>query len=251
MTTTDEKLSAYLDDMLDEDERAGLEALLAADPALADRLEALALANSEFVARAAEIRHIEMSDGLKRQLASLEAAAAAQDDRVVAFRGRRSLVGVLTDHRAVAACAALAAGLLGWQALQPAAPPRGSFGAGGLVFAGSALDGLLEASPSGASQADGSVHFSFAAAGGGYCRVADLSEGGAASRLVACREGDGWRVVVAAYTGTPDSAQADVYRTASSEAVRSVEAALDALMTDAPLDADEESDLIRNGWQRR
>lgn len=250
MTTMDEKLSAYLDNMLPEDERAGLEALLAADPALADRLEALALANSEFVSRASEIRHIEMSDGLKRQLASLETAASAGDDRVIAFRGRRSMAGVLADHRAVAACAAVAVGLLAWQVLQPAAPPRGSFGAGGLVFAGSALDRLLEASPSGAGEAEAGVHFSFAAADGRYCRVADVSEGRAASRLVACREDDGWRVVVAAYSGAPESAQADIYRTASNEAARSVEAALDALMTDAPLDTEEEAALIRNRWQK-
>lgn len=247
MTMMDEKLSAYLDDMLDEDERVGLEALLAADAALADRLEALALANSAFVARAAEIRHIEVSDGLKRQLASLEAAASTGDDRVVPFRGRRSVAGVLSDHRAIAACAALAVGLLAWQTLQPAAAPGSSFGAGGMVFAGSGLDRMLETSASGAEESG--VRFSFAAADGSYCRVADLSEGGAASRLVACREDEGWRVVVAAYTGVPNNAQADVYRTASSEAARSVEAVLDTLMADAPLDIEEEEDLIRRRWQ--
>lgn len=253
MTTMDEKLSAYLDDMLPEDERAGLEALLAADPALAERLEALALANSEFVSRAAEIRHIEMSDGLKRQLASLEAAASASDNRVVPFRGQRSLAGALVDHRAMAACAAVVAGFFAWQLLQPASPPSGGFGASGLVFAGSSLDRLLEDAPSGtgASAAEGNVRFSFAAADGSYCRVADLSEGGAGSRLVACREDEGWRVVVAAYTAAPETPQTDVYRTASNEAARSIEAVLDTLMADAPMGVDEEAHLIRNRWKQR
>jgi hypothetical protein len=252
MTTLDEKLSAYLDNMLPEDERRALETLLAADPALGERLEALALANAEFVAHAADIDRTEMSDGLKRQLAALHAASGA-GDTVVAFRLRRNLSAFLSDHRALAACAAVAAGAFALHIAQPAGDVGGARDAGGLVYAGHAVREMLEDAPSGtpvglSDNGEGTVRFSFASADGSYCRLADVSDGGAGTRLVACRENDGWRVVIAASTSRPDHPETDIYRTASAEAARSVEAVLDSLMADAPLGAEEEAEIIRRNW---
>lgn len=253
MMSMDEKLSAYLDDMLPEEERAALEALLAADPALAGRLEALALANADFAAQAAEIDGLEMSDGLKRQLASL-AGASAGDGNVVAFRFRDSLADRLTQHRALAACAAVAAGLLVWQTVMPEAEPGSGPDGAGFIYADTGIGRMLTLSPSGeavplSEDAAGQVRFSFAAQDGAYCRLADLTEAGATSRLVACREGEGWRVMIAVYTGQADGTGPDIYRTASTEAARSVETVLDTLMAEAPLGPEQEADIIRARWK--
>lgn len=253
MMTMDEKLSAYLDGELSGEERVALETLLAADEELAARLEALALANAEFTEHASRIDDIPMSGGLARQIASLEAAGDA-GGTVAVFRPRRQLNRFFHEHRALAACAALLAGVVVWQSMQPGGVSASRMDAGGMIYAGSDLDRMLNASPSDAvvdlgEGLEGRVRFSFASAEGGYCRVADLAEAGGASRMVACQGGDAWRVVIAAYTGSGSNGGEDLYRTASAQAAQSVETMLDALMADAPLGAEEEAGLIARKWK--
>lgn len=252
MTTMDEKLSAYLDNMLPEHERAGLEALLAASPELADRLEALALANADFISHAADIDRVPMSAGLDRQLQSLSGAASGGGS-VTPFRPRAGLPRFLTEHRALAACAAVAAGIFAWQATVPASTAPGGMDAGGMIYADTSLGRMLSTATSETvtglgDGAEGRVRFTFASTGGDWCRLADLDKAGSTSRLVACQSGEDWRVMIAAYAGPSDGAGTDVYRTASAQAVTSVEALLDTMMQDAPLGPEDEQALIRMGW---
>lgn len=252
MTTMDEKLSAYLDNMLPEDERAGLEALLAVSPELADRLEALALANADFISHAADIDRVPMSGTLDRQLQSLSGAAAGGSN-VTPFRPRAGLPRFLTEHRALAACAAVAAGIFAWQATVPASTAPGGMDAGGMIYADTSLGRMLSTATSDTvvglgDGAEGRVRFTFASTEGDWCRLADLEQSGNTSRLVACQSGEDWRVMIAAYSGPADGAGTDVYRTASTQAVASVEDLLDTMMQDAPLGPDEEKDVIRQGW---
>jgi len=257
MTTMDEKLSAYLDNMLPEDERAALEALIAASPEVAARLEALAFATAEFVERAAVIDSVPMSDGLARQLDSLRSAAGAGGN-VTAFRPRASINRFFNDRRALAACAALAAGFFTWQAVVPSEDlpaPGGAIDPSGLIIAESPLGRLFASAPSEEAMAlgeseKGRVRFSFAAADGGWCRLADIESSGRTSRLVACEADGNWQVMIAAYAGPADGTGTDIYRTASNQAVRSVEAVLDTLMDGAPLGPEEEATLIGAGWRR-
>lgn len=257
MNSMDEKLSAYLDNMLPEEERASLESLLAASPEIAARLEALALANTDFIARAAEIDRIPMSDGLRIQLESLRSAAHGPPSNVTAFRPRSALSRFFNDHRAVAACAAVAAGFFAWQSVVPGPVPAPSDGIdpGGLIIAESPLGRMLAASPSetpvplGDGQ-EGRVRFSFASSDGGWCRLADIEAPDGTSRLVACQSGEDWRMMMAAYTGPAGDPGPDVYRTASAQAAASVEALLDTLMADAPLAPEAEEALINAGWNQ-
>lgn len=257
MTTMDEKLSAYLDNMLPEDERAALESLIAASPEVAARLEALALANAEFVARAAAIDDVPMSGGLARQLDSLRSAGSGGGGNVTAFRPRPGLSRFFNDHRALAACAAVAAGFFAWQSVVPSpelSAPGGAIESGGLIIAESPLGRMFAAAPSEETVAlgkgeEGRVRFSFASADGGWCRLADVESSGASSRLVACQSGENWQVMIAAYTGPADGTGTDIYRTASAQAVSSVESLLDTLMDGAPLGPDEEATLIGADWR--
>lgn len=258
MTTMDEKLSAYLDNMLPEDERAALESLIAASPEVAARLEALALANAEFVVRAAAIDDVPMSSSLARQLDSLRSAASGGgSSNVTALRPRPGLGRFFNDHRALAACAAVAAGFFAWEAVVPPQDMPATGGAiesGGLIIAESPLGRMFATSPSEEAVAlgkgeEGRVRFSFASAEGAWCRLADVESPGTTSRLVACQSGENWQVMIAAYTGPADGTGTDIYRTASTQAASSVEALLDTLMDGAPLGPDEEATLIGAGWR--
>lgn len=260
MTTMDEKLSAYLDNMLPEDDRAALESLIAASPEVAARLEALALANAEFVSHAAAIDDVPMSGGLARQLDSLRSAASGGGN-VTAFRPRTNINRFFSEHRAIAACAAVAAGFFAWQSVVPSADlpaPGGAIDSGGLIIAESPLGRMFATSPSEEAVAlgkgdEGRVRFSFASAEGDWCRLADVESAGASSRLVACRTGgagEDWQVMIAAYAGPADGTGTDIYYTASTQAVSSVEALLDTLMDGAPLGPDEEATLIGASWRR-
>lgn len=253
MMTMDEKLSAYLDGELSGDERVALEALLAGDEELAARLEALALANSEFAQHASRIDDMPMSEGLARRIASLEAAGSAGGN-VTVFRPRQALDRFVLEHRALAACAAVLAGVVVWQSVQPGGAPGNGIDAGGEIYAGSNLDRMLNTSPSDTvvdlgEGLEGRVRFSFASAEGGYCRVADMAEAGATSRMVACREDNTWRVMIAAHTGAGNTGGEDLYRTASAQAAQSVETVLDALILQAPMGAEEEAGLIARNWK--
>lgn len=257
MTTMDEKLSAYLDNMLPEEERASLESLIAASPEIAARLEALALANADFISHAAAIDTLPMNDGLKRQLDSLRSAASgAGGSNVTAFRKRSGLGRFFNDHRALAACAAIGAGFFAWQVVIPASdmPAPGAIESNGLLIAESPLVRMFATAPSETAiplskGEEGRVRFSFASADGSWCRVADLESSGATSRLVACREGENWRMMIAAYAGPADGSGTDIYRTASTQAINSVETLLDVLMADAPLGPEEEQALIASQWR--
>ncbi|HAY07633.1 MAG TPA: hypothetical protein PKV67_03795 [Hyphomonas sp.] len=258
MTTMDEKLSAYLDNMLPEDERAALESLIAASPELAARLEALALANADFIGHAASIDAVPLSEGLQRQMDALRSAASGGGrSNITAFRKRSAPGRFFNDHRALAACAAIGAGFFAWQAVVPTSdlPSPGAIDSGGLIIAESPLGRMFAAAPSEAAVPlgegeHGRVRFTFASADGGWCRLADVEASGVATRIVACESGGDWRMMMAAYAGPADRSGTDIYRTASTHAVINVEALLDTLMADAPLAPEEELAQINTGWRQ-
>lgn len=251
----DSRLSAYLDGELDSTESAALETLIASDPHAAARLEALATARAGFEATSHEIDDVPMSASLT---AALERLAESRGDHsgtgnIVAFPAWRRTADFFQQHRAVAASVAVAVGAMTLQTAVPAqvASVEG-LPASGTLRADSGIGHALEASASGSSKdlADGSTitpRFTFAS-GSNYCRVADTASENAQARFVACREAAGWRIAIATFTAASgDSAHAP-YQTASQAGSESVERFLDAAMTDAPLGAQEEADLIRTGW---
>lgn len=254
----DSRLSAYLDGELGSIESAALETLIASDPHVAARLEAIATARADFETTSHEIDDIPMSASLT---ATLERLAESRNDHrntdnIVPFPVWRRTAAFIQEHRAVAASVAVAVGAMTLQTAVPAqvASVEG-LPASGILHADRGIGQVLEASASGSSKElpDGSTitpRFTFAS-DNTYCRVADTASKDTQARFVACRKDAGWRVAIATFSAASGGSTHSPYQTASQAGSKSVERFLDATMTDAPLGAQEEAGLIKAGWLKQ
>ena len=249
----DARLSAYLDGELNEAGIAGLEALIAADETVADRLEALALAKDEFEASAREIDDAPMSTSLAALVQDLKDGKrkAGTPNNVVEFPFWKRAGKFVADHRAIAASIAVAAGTISLTTALPAQVASvGSLS--GTYYADSEMGQVFEATASGTvvEVADGlsaTPRFTFAS-GEDYCRVVDVISAETEGRLVACRGENAWRVAAATYGPAAGESPDAPYRTASAAGAKSIEDFLDAAMSDAPLDLEAEAKLMEFGW---
>ena len=249
----DTRLSAYLDGELNEADMAELEALIAGDETVAERLEALALAKDEFEAAAREIDDVPMSASLAALVQDLEDGTrkAGETGDVVAFPFWKRAGRFVADHRAVAASVAVAAGTMSLTTAIPAQVASVDH-LSGTYYADSDMGRVFEAAASGTvvEVADGLSavpRFTFAS-GEDYCRVVDVTSEATEGRIVGCRVENAWRVAAATYGpaagGSPDAP----YRTASAAGAQSIEDFLDAAMSDAPLGLEDEAELMEFGW---
>lgn len=254
MKDLDSRLSAYLDGELSAAESQDIEALIASDPQAAARLQALATARADFETSSHEIDEIPMSASLAATLERLEDADEDRSDgNVIAFPVWQRAASFMKQHRAVAASVAVATGAMTLQTAIPAqvASVEG-LPANGTLYADSGIGRVLEASASGTTESVGdgvtvTPRFTFAS-DDGFCRVADTTSEAAQARFVACREDAGWRVAIATFSASTSGSPDAPYRTASQAGAESVETFLDSAMTNAPLGAQEEADLIDTGW---
>lgn len=241
---TDEQLSAFLDGELSADDMDTLSRDIEQDSTLAARMERMGSANTAYVDTIGRIDRAPMAATLR---AALETSPAA---RVIAFRPR-SLTAFLAEHRAIAASLLCAAAVWGVMSATSNGSPSDPFapGPGGLIMANSPLHQLLETAPTGqVSMIDGvtaAPRLTFAADDGSYCRQFDVVMDDAASAAIACREESGWRTQVVAYgLAKPDGE----FQTASASRSPVLESFLDARMSGAPMNAEEESKLLQSRW---
>lgn len=253
--TDDERLSAYLDDMLPVEERAALERRLAAEPALAARLRALARA--DVAVRQAYAPAIEeplpqsVLALLERERGDATAAAAAPPVVDLAARREARVRRVGAAPAALAAGIALVVGVVAGIAVapRPSAPGVELSASGGLVPRAAMLHGALERTPSGTEHALGggavvTPVLSFRTAEGGICRQFAIRAEPALAEGVACREEGGWRV--AAFAAGP-AEDARGFRLAAGGASL-IDDAVDAAIAGEPLSADAEAELLEAGW---
>ena len=240
----DARLSAYLDDELSEADRQKVEALLINDPEIAERLEALALADSDFADYAGQIDEMPMSEG---------AAVEPESAEIISFPLWKRGLRFVDEHRAIAAglvVAAMTATALPILTAHDVAPER--YNSGSMVLASSDLGEVLRTTASGETHSDSGAEyapqFSFISASGEPCRVVDLTSASEAARLIACQRADHWQVEQAAYSEPAQGVQ-NTFQTASGPGSEAIEHALDELMAAAPLSLAEEEQLIEAGWQ--
>jgi len=249
----DEALSAYLDDELPRDEADRLTARLAAEPALARRLDAL---------RSADAAARQAFQALDDQPLPQGVLDLLQDDAPRAARARAGAApGARWFERlfrpymqlpvAIAASLALLAGFFASEQLDRGEPGETYAGA---IPADTALYRLLETGVSSeavplADGASGELLLTFEDEAGDYCRQARLSEATGTVQAVACRRAGNWQLEILRFDQRT-SATDGLYRAASSGTPAAVDATIDGLIGDnSPLDAEAERRLVAAGWK--
>ena len=184
MTITDEMIAAYADGELSGDALAEVEAAIAADPALARKVEADRALKAQLGTHFAPVLEQEVPDRLTAMLGG--AAEAGPEAEVVSFAREREKRGLLPSVRrwGIYVGPAMAAAVVAAVVLLPAGggtDPIAVDGMAGPQLA-AALDGQLAG-----EQGDTTILLSFEQSSGSYCRVYRSDNSGG----IACREGEG------------------------------------------------------------
>lgn len=251
-------LSAYLDRELPQDDAERVRKRLAAEPALARRLEEMRGAN------AAARNALAAGDETPLPQAVLDLLKEPQPERTpgAATGGRllhlpaRGARRWLQAPVAIAASVALVAGFLVSHVVRqapPAADLEELFYAGTIPHA-SGLHRLLEEVVSGEQEAlpgglRGRLLLTFESTGGDWCRQVQLSGEARSMQALACRRDGSWEMEAVGFgPGTPPGGQ---YQAASSSVSAPVAAAVEARIgAGAPLAPEEEKQVISVGWER-
>ena len=245
MTFSEETLSAYADGEVDAATRAALEAALATDPQLAQRVAR----QRALRARVRDAFTPVLEEPVpERLLASVRGAASGQRAGNVVRLERRPRARWTWPQWGAMAASLVVGLLLGPLLLRPSAPQAPLETSGGRVLASGALARALSQQLASAQPPDAPVAIgvSFRARSGGYCRTFVLHESQSLAGL-ACREGPAWRVVALAQSESPGAAGGG-YRQASSALPPAVGSTLDELIAGEPLDAAAETAARAAGW---
>jgi hypothetical protein len=240
MTFDDETLMAYADGELDGAARAAVEAAMAADAALAER-----------VARHRELRrrlHAAFEPVLAEPVPErlLATRAAGSAGNVISLKMRAAPRWSWPQWGAIAASLVIG-GLSGAVLLR-----RGEGGpivaVSGQMLAGGVLASALSSQLASAQPPDAPVQIgvSFRTRDGAYCRTFVLQDGHALAGL-ACHEHGSWQLQVLAQG---ESGRGGVYRPAGSSVPPAVARTLDALIAGEPLDAAAEAAARARNWSR-
>jgi hypothetical protein len=247
MTISDDILIRYADGEASTDDRLLVEAALAVDPAVAERLAAHQRLADRLKAAFAPASEAPVPQTLldilnKTDPQSSSPESATPGSTVVSlnqFRAKKVPAG--SQWMAWTAMAAtLVVGVMVGSQLPLGAGPglidRQQNARGALM---AALDGQLASQPAKGQAVR--VGVSFRKAGGAVCRTyaADSSAG------LACREDGRWKVMVAVAQARPSSE----FRTAGSETPSAVLDAMDSLIVGEPLDAAGEAAARKAGWR--
>lgn len=250
MKWSDEDLMAYGDDELDAARRRALDAALAADAMLRDRMAALGALRQRVASAYAGVLDEPVPDRLSALLAARAAEPARPGAAVVdlaAARGRRPQRRALPGWALWGGMAAsVAVGvLLGSLFASRSGGDALLAEQGGQVVAGGPLAQALDAQLASDTPADSkvAVQLSFVDRGGRYCRTFSTAR----IAGLACREAAQWAVVTAARV---DPAAAPAMRQAATSLPRAVLDAVDERIAGDALNAAQERDARGRAWQR-
>lgn len=228
MTISDDMLMAYADGELEPQERARLDAALAQDESLRQRLAA----HQSLRARVSAAFDGALAEPVPEALTQAVAPPSAAIIDLSARRVRWSM----REWGAMAA--SIAAGLVVGVGLVSQPRPLIATDAGALMARG-ALAQALETQLAADDAELVRIGLSFRDDGGAYCRSFDLIEAHASG--LACRTEHGWRIAM-----TADNPQTEI-RTASASAA--IYAAIEARIQGEPLDAEAEAKARSAGWR--
>ncbi|MFQ3172606.1 MAG: hypothetical protein ACI9DG_002647 [Oleispira sp.] len=244
MTISDETLNAFIDGELSTLEMNIVRDAIVKQPAVAERVDALAALNSQVHASLSSIDTVPLSKGLDDLRKKLEVSARSEHssgnaDNIIRFPWWRKVQTAVTMPTAIAASVAAIFGffmnfdtntnsdaLTDWTAINDALTHQRS--------------GAVITTQSGASF---EARLTFLNNGGEYCRQFYVkSMNSPALQSIACRVGDDWNLRAAIPAGDQAS-----YQTASSD--RSLDAILDTMMEGDPVSPEQEKMVIEHRWQ--
>lgn len=244
---SDERLGAYLDGELPDDEAAAIAAALARSPELAARLARLRDADR----LAARVLHA-IDD---RPLPSAVTAMLARrpETPVLRPRFRRAAARPLALAASIALLIGFGAGFFTSSRFAGGAPASAIAAASlGEIDRRQPLFGVLETTPSGTRKVlaglgiEASPTLSFRAKDGRYCRELLIAGRDVARRGLFCRTLKGaWQSLAMV---TVPAADETAYAPAADPATALLDRSISDLIAGAPLDAVEERRLIAEGW---
>jgi len=249
MTVSDEKLSAFLDAELPENEMEFIREQISEDETLANRLAELAMVDAQIAQHYSAIDARPLPDAVANLLASAPTDVArdvttpVSSATIIPFPLWKKVQRGLQQHAAVAACTALVLGF-GFAQLLPGTQDSSQ---GDWNAIAAALD----------TAASGTEHkltddkrikprLTFINEQGAYCRQFRVSDLHSSSETIACRIGDNWEPSVTIHTQGV-SPEGD-YQTATNSAAV-LDQALDNMMHGDAFDAQAESTIIQRGWK--
>jgi hypothetical protein len=243
----DEALSAFLDGELPPERRSQVARALASNPALAERLAALA----ELGEGLRTLFDPVLTEPVPERLQALVAPRTATAAPVVVPL-RRPAVPTWRPAALAASLALLVGVGAGWGLRAP--PPQQVASLGPMAPA--SLQAILDSAPSGETRSLGpateaTLVASLPDPGRGWCRLFRVSDAAGPADGIACRERDGWRVVAYVALGTASAGPDDGYAPASGESRSPMRGVVADLGLGDPVDPDTEQRLIRDRWQDR
>jgi hypothetical protein len=248
MQFSDETLMAYADGEVDADTRRQIEAAMALDPTIAERVARHRALRMDLGAAFGGVLDEPVPSRLLDAANSSPASNRATVTDLSAARAAKS-GGKKTGNWAWPQWTAIAASLLigvlaGRSALQPSGSEMFAPGEGGIIATGD-LSAALDNQLSGTS-ADANVRIglSFRSKGGNYCR--SFAAGSAAG--FACHEDAQWRV--RALNETRARGADGEYRMAGSELPPAILTAIDDVMEGDALDKEQERAARERGWNK-
>ncbi len=230
MPIDEDLLIAYVDGELDDQARARVDAALAEDASLRQRVEA----HRRLRAKLSAAFDGALSEPPPERLT--QAAAAPRTSAAVINLSERRMRWSAREWGAMAA--SIAAGLVLGVGVMGQPAPLIAADDGALLARGAlerALDAQLASDEAGLVR----IGLSFRDEGGGYCRTFDLID--AQTSGLACRRQEGWNVAMIA--ANPQSE----LRTASAPAA--ILDAVEARIVGAPFDAEAETQARAAGWR--
>ena len=232
MPVSDETLMAWLDGELDQAARSDVEAALAANAALRERLERQRRLRARLAAHYGPVAEQPVPARLSALLDPkiVDLATVRQHRQRPAWQGFAAIAATLVLGIAIGALAPFGG-------TAPVAVHGNALVAQGPLA--DALDRQLASTQ--AAAAPTRIGISFARAGGQWCRTFDS----AALAGLACRDGDRWQLIATA-PGTGSGG--DGYRQAASDAPLIAETA-QTIMAGEPLDAAAERRARDAGWR--
>lgn len=240
MSVTPEDLLAYADNQLDGDEKARVEAALAADPVARDVVERHRALRAKLAGAFAPV----LDEPVPQHLIDAAMAKSPAANVVDFVSARAKKLGWSTrEWGAMAAC--LLVGLMfGAGALRK--PDGMIVASNGALYAEGALERALDKQLAAEDGRTVRIGLTFRDAEGDACRT--FVTGGGALNGLACREGEAWRVeTTVAGARVPPSE----FRTAAVDTPAAILAAVEAKIAGETFDAQAEKAARDRGWRER